>query len=790
MVGIFDPIHKRIDDTITVATNKKIQFRDTGIYIYSNADGQLTISSDGSGDDDIILSGNVTFNNNLIVSGDFTFGDAVADSFTINGTMNQGTNSSPLSYTAGTPLRTLYATNAGTSGSTNAEPLYIKSVLTGEGQVGGRCYFLTYSNVASGPWINAVKADIEFGSSGSSSGLASALCAEMTLPSQTVPSGQYYPLEIEWIGGSSTSTSGTTGSGTGCIYINATGTVTDFDDHAGLFWLNGVSAGAGHILSADSHTIRAYTTSSMTSKYIPLSSAENALTMSGATITAGTLTDGTASISSGAVSGVTTLSMSGNMTMSGNTVTLTHSGTTSLTITSTSGTVAVESVTFTGAAISGVSTIGMSDDLTMSKNSANITHSGTTSLTITSTSGSILVEGATFSGNNVTVASTGKLYFQDTGTYIYSSSDGVLDIVSDNKITLSSPGAGGIIFGGEIDWGAATNGPDVSSASINDELIEAVAKVDTENATAAAYATQYNAMTVNKSQNQAGSAFVLWNEMYVSASVDLTGFANVASVWGQVECSTSVTGPDQSDGDFMCAGYFNFKTGSGFETGGYVNGVRIQSEVSNSSFTQTASTTFAGIEILTKSGSYQPWTDGVLVNMAGATTAFTTSGTSASATGRAAKFAGTISAANHGDGYGLVEAELTLTGTQANHTAAFTAWVNTDAGDQGNSGLYIMAQNNGIWEGGNGSITDAICIFGMRMQYIATSTDAGGVYPFSMNISNASNSPTALFHIGTKEGEMSFSANTDDNMDKKIGVVPFYDAGGTIGYINIYSAAT
>jgi len=222
-----------------------------------------------------------------------------------------GTNASPLVLTAGTPLFTLYSTCAGESGSTNAEPMYVKSVLTGAGQVGGRSYFLVTSDVASGSYINAIKGDIEFGSSGSSSGLASAICAEMTLPNQTVPSGQYYPLEIEWIGGASTNVAGTTGSGTGCIYINATGTTTKFDDYAGLFWLNGVSAGAGHIYSADGRTIKCYVTSSMTSKYIVLSSAENALTMTGGTITAGTITDGAFSTTSGAVTGVTNFTMSG-----------------------------------------------------------------------------------------------------------------------------------------------------------------------------------------------------------------------------------------------------------------------------------------------------------------------------------------------------------------------------------------------------------------------------------------------------------------------------------------------
>lgn len=94
MVGIFDRVHKKIDDTITVDTDKKIQFRDTGIYIQSSADGKLLISSDGSGADDITLTGNVTFSNDiavtgdLTVSGDFTFGDASTDTLTVTGKLD------------------------------------------------------------------------------------------------------------------------------------------------------------------------------------------------------------------------------------------------------------------------------------------------------------------------------------------------------------------------------------------------------------------------------------------------------------------------------------------------------------------------------------------------------------------------------------------------------------------------------------------------------------------------------------------------------------------------------
>ncbi len=43
----------------TISSDQKIQFRDTGLYIHSPADGKLKISADGTGTDDITLSGTV-----------------------------------------------------------------------------------------------------------------------------------------------------------------------------------------------------------------------------------------------------------------------------------------------------------------------------------------------------------------------------------------------------------------------------------------------------------------------------------------------------------------------------------------------------------------------------------------------------------------------------------------------------------------------------------------------------------------------------------------------------------
>ncbi len=57
-----------IKEDTTLATNKKLQFRDTGIYINSGADGKLTIAADGTGNDDITLSGSVTISGGMAIS--------------------------------------------------------------------------------------------------------------------------------------------------------------------------------------------------------------------------------------------------------------------------------------------------------------------------------------------------------------------------------------------------------------------------------------------------------------------------------------------------------------------------------------------------------------------------------------------------------------------------------------------------------------------------------------------------------------------------------------------------
>jgi hypothetical protein len=68
-----------LSDDLLLGTTDKLFFRDTGLYIYSNADGKLTISADGTGTDDITLSGTVIMSDNATTTGYLTVGTTAAN---------------------------------------------------------------------------------------------------------------------------------------------------------------------------------------------------------------------------------------------------------------------------------------------------------------------------------------------------------------------------------------------------------------------------------------------------------------------------------------------------------------------------------------------------------------------------------------------------------------------------------------------------------------------------------------------------------------------------------------
>jgi len=167
------------------------------------------------------------------------------------------------STTAWTALYTdkaisIYSTCASTNTGTTAMPVYINAVYTGAGQL-ARCIEANLeTEVALGSWANAIKGYFEFtGTSGRVTGLASAICAEMKLPSATLASGVYAILELEWVGQASTNTVGVlVGVHSDLIYANVSGTATDFDSNGYFLELEGVTAGASKVLSLTSQTLK------------------------------------------------------------------------------------------------------------------------------------------------------------------------------------------------------------------------------------------------------------------------------------------------------------------------------------------------------------------------------------------------------------------------------------------------------------------------------------------------------------------------------------------------------
>jgi len=194
-------------------------------------------------------------------------------------TFDMGTSGSPNSYAAGAPIVEVYATSSNAT-ATNAEPFYVKSVMTGAGGYGGRSRFHAYTNVALGSNFMALKAHTEYGSSGSCAGLSTGLCSELVMPNADITSagGAYYALELEYVSGGTSLVTNGTGCQAGFIYMNQTGDDNgDFDDNGWFMRVDGLTAGATHILSAGSQTLKVNLEG--TTRYLVMSTAENCITM-------------------------------------------------------------------------------------------------------------------------------------------------------------------------------------------------------------------------------------------------------------------------------------------------------------------------------------------------------------------------------------------------------------------------------------------------------------------------------------------------------------------------------
>lgn len=139
------------------------------------------------------------------------------------------------------------------SASTGAvAPFVYISTLTGAGSTGGRALFQLNLNAAIGSFANALKGITIIGTSGSATGLASGIVAELKLPGAGLAGiGSYAVLEMELV----TQSSGTTGGAPVAFqWMQVSGDTTatnDFDDTGYLFIIKGLTDAAGNIFDLD-----------------------------------------------------------------------------------------------------------------------------------------------------------------------------------------------------------------------------------------------------------------------------------------------------------------------------------------------------------------------------------------------------------------------------------------------------------------------------------------------------------------------------------------------------------
>ena len=131
--------------------------------------------------------------------------------------------------------------------SGDLRPYNIQTTYSGSGATGGRARFgLTISGTMGG-WSNAIKGHVDYGAAGKTTGLGSAIVAELELSAGTTD-GTYAPLEIEL----GIASGGKTGTLTSLIHMNVYGAdASEFDDEGYIFNIQGVTP-------ADNKAVKTY----------------------------------------------------------------------------------------------------------------------------------------------------------------------------------------------------------------------------------------------------------------------------------------------------------------------------------------------------------------------------------------------------------------------------------------------------------------------------------------------------------------------------------------------------
>jgi len=128
------------------------------------------------------------------------------------------------------------------------EELITGGTISTAGRTGRPAYFYAKTNVALGGWFNASKSYMDCDATGSVTGLMSAHCMELRLPSTVQAGGHLTVGEFELV----TQASTTVNSNVSWMWFQGSGDATalaDLQDKASLFEMTGFSEGTGNIFS-------------------------------------------------------------------------------------------------------------------------------------------------------------------------------------------------------------------------------------------------------------------------------------------------------------------------------------------------------------------------------------------------------------------------------------------------------------------------------------------------------------------------------------------------------------
>ncbi len=262
---------------------------------------------------------------------------------------------------------------------------------------------------------------------------------------------------------------------------------------------------------------------------------------------------------------------------------------------------------------------------------------------------------------------------------------------------------------------------------------------------------------------------------------------NHIGVYGLVEQSAgTISGTSTT---VTAAGLFALDISTVNITTGHLNGIVIDSSVASGG---TMNATMSGLRIK-KTGANRAWPTGIAIDAAAAdigislsvtTQALTATVTALPANARGARFAFVCATPAMSDGYGAHEVDLTIGGTGTGNATASSAWINIPAAGDAASGGYYCARSDGIWADGSSTITNAIFVFGARMQAQFTDTDFHFLVPFSLNCTVDMD---ALFLVGTADSKVGI-VKAAGGLSTQVGSAAlFVDIDGNKYYVKLYS---